>query len=66
MTFGWAPGTISTGPGVGGYFTISTLTLKEALNDPGYLEIAQGIRDRLVELVRDYIDLGVIDAQELL
>ena len=49
-----------------GYPKISTMTLAEALNDGGYLTVAQGIRDRLVELVRDYIDLGIIEASELL
>jgi len=40
--------------------------MAEALQDPGYSEVAEGLKDRLIALVRDYIDLGVINAQELL
>ena len=50
----------------GAFPLLGTLSMAEALQDPGYSEVAEGLKDRLIALVRDYIDLGVINAQELL
>jgi len=64
----------SVGPGPGrghvgergsGLRTIDRLNIREALENPEFSDIAGQVRDRLVTIVRSYIDAGVISLEEL-
>jgi len=64
----------SVGPGPGrghkgergeGFRTIDRLNIREALENPEFSDIAGQVRDRLITIVRSYIDAGVIDVEEL-
>jgi len=63
---------VGPGPGRGhkgergeGLRTIGRLNIREALEDPQYSDIAGQVRDRLVTIVRSYIDAGIISMEEL-
>ena len=64
----------SVGPGPGrghvgergeGLRTIDRLNITEALADPQFSDIAGQVRDRLITIIRSYIDAGVISMDEL-
>lgn len=64
----------SVGPGPGrghkgvrgeGFRTIGRLNIREALENPEFSDIAGQVRDRLITIVRSYIDAGIIDVEEL-
>lgn len=63
---------VGPGPGRGhkgergeGLRTIGRLNIREALEDPQYSEIAGQVRDRLVTIVRSYIEAGVLTLEDL-
>jgi len=56
---------LGPGRGGGGVSLAGELSLSEALSDPGYSDVAEGIRARLIDLVRGYVAEGVIDVEEL-
>ena len=63
---------VGPGPGRGhkgergeGLRTIDRLNIKEALMDPQFSDIAGQVRDRLITIVRSYIDAGVISMEEI-
>ncbi len=63
---------VGPGPGRGhvgergeGLRTIDRLNIKEALADPQFSDIAGQVRDRLIAIVRSYIDAGVIAVEEI-
>jgi hypothetical protein len=35
------------------------------LRDPRYAELAEGLKDRLLQIVRSYIEAGVIKPEEI-
>ena len=64
----------SVGPGPGrghkgepgaGLRTIERLNILEALADPRFSDIAEQVRDRLIVIVRSYIENGVFGIDEL-
>ena len=64
----------SVGPGPGrghkgergeGFRTIGRLNIREALEDPEHSEIAGQVRDRLIAIVRSYMDAGVLTIEDL-
>jgi len=64
----------SVGPGPGrghkgvrgeGFRTIGRLNIKEALEDPEFSDIAGQVRDRLIAIVRSYMDAGVLTIEDL-
>ena len=59
------PGRGHKGRTGGGFQLAGELSLAEALRDPAYSDVAEGIRIRLINLVRDYITEGVIEKSEL-
>ncbi len=63
---------VGPGPGRGhvgergeGLRTIDRLNIKEALVDPQFSDISGQVRDRLIAIVRSYIDAGVIAVEEI-
>ena len=65
----------SVGPGPGrghkgepgaGLRTIERLNILEALADPRFSDIAEQVRDRLILIVRSYIENGVFGIDELI
>ncbi len=63
---------VGPGPGRGhkgergeGLRTIGRLNIREALEDPQFSDIAGQVRDRLVAIVRSYIDAGIVSMEEL-
>ena len=63
---------VGPGPGRGhkgekgeGFRTVDRMNIKEALEDPQFSEIAGQVRDRLIAIVRSYIDAGVIAVEEI-
>ncbi len=63
---------VGPGPGRGhkgergeGLRTIDRLNIKEALEDPQFSEIAGQVKDRLITIVRSYIEAGIISMEEL-
>ncbi len=64
--------TVGPGPGRGhkgergeGFRTIGRLNIREALDDPQDADGAGKVRDRLIAIVRSYIDAGVISMEEI-
>lgn len=64
----------SVGPGPGrghkgergeGLRTIGRLNIREALEDPEFSDIAGQVRDRIITIVRSYIESGVISMEEI-
>lgn len=61
----------SAGPGrgrrekVGGWTKTREFSLGEALADPEFHDLALDFKSKLVSLVRDYLDRGVITLEEL-
>ncbi len=63
---------VGPGPGRGhkgergeGLRTIERLNIREALEDPQHSDIAGQVRDRLITIVRSYIEAGIIDLGEI-
>ena len=63
---------VGPGPGRGhkgergeGFRTVDRLNIKEALEDPRFSGIAGQVRDRLITIIRSYIESGVISMEEL-
>ena len=63
---------VGPGPGKGhkgergeGFRTIDPLNIREALEDPQFSEIAGQVRDRLITIVRSYLDAGVLTIEDL-
>ncbi len=63
---------VGPGPGRGhkgergeGLRTIDRLNIREALEDPQFSGIAGQVRDRLVTIVRSYIEAGIISMEEI-
>ncbi len=63
---------VGPGPGRGhkgergeGLRTIGRLNIREALEDPQYSDIAGQVRDRLIAIVRSYMEAGVISLEEI-
>jgi len=63
---------VGAGPGRGhvgergeGLRTIDRLNIKEALADPQFSNISGQVRDRLIAIVRSYMEVGVISLEEL-
>lgn len=44
---------------------VGELSLSEALKDPAFSDVAEGLRVRLIGLVRGYVAAGVIEVSEL-
>jgi len=64
--------TVGPGPGRGhkgergeGFRTIARLNIREALEDPQYSDIAEQVRDRLITIVRSYMEAGIISMEEI-
>lgn len=43
----------------------ASLSIKEMLENPSYSDLVEGIRLRLVKIVRAYLDAGIITKEEL-
>ncbi len=63
---------VGPGPGRGhkgergeGLRTIGRLNIREALEDPQYSDIAGQVRDRLIAIVRSYMEAGVLTIEDL-
>ena len=63
---------VGPGPGRGhvgergeGLRSIDRLNITEALADPQFSDIAGQVRDRLITIIRSYIEAGVISMDEL-
>jgi len=63
---------VGPGPGRGhkgergeGFRTVDRLNIKEVLEDPRFSGIAGQVRDRLITIVRSYIESGIISMEEL-
>ena len=63
---------VGPGPGRGhigergeGLRTIDRLNIKEALENPEFSDIAGQVRDRLIAIVRSYMDAGVLTIEDL-
>ncbi len=63
---------VGPGPGRGhkgergeGFRTIGRLNINEALEDPQFSDIAGQVRERLITIVRSYLEAGVISLEEL-
>jgi len=63
---------VGPGPGRGhkgvpgaGLHTINRLNIREALENPQFSNIAGQVRDRLITIVRSYIDAGIINIEEI-
>ncbi|KKN01469.1 hypothetical protein LCGC14_1127400 [marine sediment metagenome] len=63
---------VGPGPGRGhkgergeGFRTIGRLNIREALEDPQYSDIAGQVRDRLIAIVRSYMEAGVLTIEDL-
>ena len=63
---------VGPGPGRGhkgergeGLRTVARLNIKEALDDPEFSHIAGQVRDRLVAIVRSYMEAGVISMDDI-
>ena len=59
------PGRGHKGKGIGGWPVVDSLSMKEALEDDTYGDLASQMRDRLVAIVNDYLRAGIIDISEL-
>jgi len=59
------PGRGHKGVRDGGFQLAGELSMAEALQDPAYSDTAEGMRVRLIDLVRDYMALGIIEISEL-
>lgn len=59
------PGRGHKGRGEGGFQMVGELSLDEALKDPAFSDVAEGLRVRLIGLVRSYVAAGVIEVSEL-
>ena len=59
------PGRGHKGKGEGGFQKVGELSLAEALKDPAFSDVAEGMRVRLIGLVRSYVAAGVIEVSEL-
>lgn len=64
--------TVGPGPGRGhkgvrgeGFRTVGRLNIREALENPEFSDIAGQVRDRLITIVRSYIEAGIISKEEL-
>ncbi len=64
--------TVGPGPGRGhkgergeGFRTIARLNIREALEDPQYSDIAEQVRNRLITIVRSYMEAGVLTIEDL-
>jgi len=61
----------AAGPGrgrrekVGGWTKTRELSLGEALDDPTFHGLATDFKEKLVSVIRDYIDQGVLTVEEL-
>ncbi len=64
----------SVGPGPGrghkgepgeGLHTIERLNIVEALEDPRFSELAEQVKDRLISIVRSYLENNVFSLDEL-
>ena len=60
------PGRGHRATGTGGFPTALELSMGEALADDTYGHVAKQMRERLVEIVKDYIRAGILDPQELI
>ncbi|MBA7626013.1 hypothetical protein ES703_33447 [subsurface metagenome] len=59
------PGRGHKGKGQGGWPVIGTLSITEVLEDPEYSDLGLQVKDRLIAIVRSYIDAGVIAVEEI-
>ncbi len=59
------PGRGHKGEGGGGFSLAGELSLSEALSDPAHSDFAEGLRSRLIDLVRDYVAEGTISPEDL-
>jgi hypothetical protein len=48
-----------------GFVTVGEIPIVEMLRDPRYAELAEGLKDRLLQIVRSYIEAGVIKPEEI-
>ena len=51
--------------GHGGLRTIERISLSEGLRDPRFQHIAEQIRGRLIEIVKDYLENDIISIEDL-
>jgi len=63
---------VGPGPGRGhkgekgeGLRTIDRLNIKEALENPEFSDIAGQVRDRLITIIRNYIEADIISIEEI-
>lgn len=62
---GAGPGRGHKGVLEGGFPTVERLNIIEALEDPRFSELAGQVKDRLITIVRSYIENGVLSIEEL-
>jgi len=48
-----------------GFHLISAKTLAEVMEDPAYSDVVEGMKQQLIRLVRDSLQMGLIKREEL-
>ena len=59
------PGRGHKGKGRGGWPVIGTLSITEVLEDPEYADLGLQVKDRLIAIVKSYMDAEVISINEI-
>ena len=52
--------------GVGGFPLVETYSMLEMLESPEYADYAEYIRQRMLDLIRDWVASGIIDVSEFI
>lgn len=60
------PGRGNKEKGVGGFKTVGEISISDMLEDPAYRALGLKIKDRLINIVKSYIEAGIISREELL
>jgi len=65
---GGGPGRGRREKGVGGFQAVPELgmTIQDMLKDPEYRDLGLQIKDRLIQIVRSYMEAGILNIDELL
>ncbi len=59
------PGRGHKGKGQGGWPVVGTLSAVEVFEDPEYRDLGLQVKDRLVAIVRSYMEAGIISLEEI-
>ena len=59
------PGRGHKGKGRGGFQTVGQISMIDALEDEAYAEVAEGMVNRLVAIIQDYMRAGIISPEDL-